>query len=139
VILTIEVGIRSINIDINIWSIRKNSKEEKDFIILIANGVSNWNTSNIATKEELEDAVQQLAIIFENAWRSHSKLKRVTKHSKEWWNQDCTDSLNRYRVSGDIQYWKEFKANVHAAKRKLFDEKIYEIALSNKRPWDLMN
>ena len=29
--------------------------------------------------------------------------------------------------------------NVHTAKRKFFNKKIYEIALSNKRPWDLMN
>ena len=137
--LTIEVGIRNINIDMNIWSIRRDSEEEKDYITSITNGVYNLNTSSITTKEELEDYVQQLAIIFENAWRSHSKLKWVTKHSKEWWNQDCTDCLNRYRVSGDIQYWKEFKANVRTAKRKFFDEKIYKIVLSNKRPWDLMN
>ena len=28
---------------------------------------------------------------------------------------------------------------VHLAKRKFFDDKIYEIASSNKRPWDLMS
>ena len=39
VLLTIEVGIRSINIDINIWSIRKDSEEEKDFITTITNRV----------------------------------------------------------------------------------------------------
>ena len=73
--LTIEVGIRNINININNWSIRKDSKEEKDFISSITNRVSNWNTSSIATEEELEEAIQQLAIIFENAWKSYSKLK----------------------------------------------------------------
>jgi len=57
VLLTIEVGIRSINIDINIQSIRKDSKEEKNFIITITNGVNNLNTSSITTKEELEDSV----------------------------------------------------------------------------------
>jgi len=67
VLLTIEVGIRSINIDINIWSIRKDSEEEKDFITTITNKVNNLNTSSIITKEELKDSVLQLAIIFENA------------------------------------------------------------------------
>ena len=52
---------------------------------------------------------------------------------------ECSDSLNRYRTSGDIQHWKEFKTNVRLAKRIFFDEKIQEIAMSNKRPWDLMN
>ena len=83
VLLAIEVGIRNINININIWSIRKDSEKEKDFIILITNRVGNWNTSNVTTEEELEDAIQQLAFIFENALRSHSKLKQVTKYSKE--------------------------------------------------------
>ena len=54
-------------------------------------------------------------------------------------NPDYTDSLNRYQTSGDLQYWKEFKANVCLAKKKFFNERIHEIALSNKRPWDLMN
>jgi len=76
------------------WSIKKDSKKKKDFITSITNGVSNWNTSSIIAEEELEDIIWQLAIIFENTWRSHSKLKRVTKYSKEWWNQDYTDSLN---------------------------------------------
>jgi len=30
--LIIEIGIGKINTDINIWSIKKNSEEEKDFI-----------------------------------------------------------------------------------------------------------
>jgi len=32
VLLIIEIGIGEINTDINIWSIKKDSKEEKDFI-----------------------------------------------------------------------------------------------------------
>jgi len=52
---------------------------------------------------------------------------------------ECSDSLNRYRTSGNIQHWKEFKTNVCLAKRIFFDEKIQEITMSNKRPWDLMN
>jgi len=97
------------------------------------------DTSNIRTKNGLENSVQQLKIIFDHAWINNSKLKRITKYSKEWWNTECSDSLNRYRTLGDIQYWKEFKTNVCLAKRTFFDEKIQEIAMSNKRPWDLMN
>jgi len=97
------------------------------------------DTSSIVAKEDLKNIIQQLAAIFEHTWQSNSKLKHITKHSKEWWNSECTDSLNRYRVLGDIQYWKEFKANMYSAKRDFFDEKIQEIASSNKRPWNLMN
>ena len=87
----------------------------------------------------LETSVQQLANVFENAWNTHSKQKHITKHSKEWWNQDYTNGLNKYRESGNLKHWKEFKSVVCTVKRKLFDDKIHEIALSNKRPWDLMS
>jgi len=51
----------------------------------------------------------------------------------------CTESLNRYHNTGDIEHWQEFKSNTWIAKKEFFDNKIYEIASSNKRPWDLMN
>jgi len=97
------------------------------------------NTSVIRSQANLESSVQQLANVFKNTWNTHSKQKHITKHSKEWWNQDCTDSLNKYYESGDLKHWKEFKSVVHTVKRKFFDDKIHEIALSNKRPWDLMS
>ena len=50
----------------------------------------------------------------------------------------CTESLNRYRNTGNIEHWREFKSNTRIAKREFFDNKIYEIT-SNKRPWDLIN
>jgi len=66
-------------------------------------------------------------------------MRQITKHSKEWWSPECTTSLNKYQASGNIQHWKEFKANVCTAKKNFFNEKIYKIISSNKRPWDLMN
>jgi len=137
--LVIEIGIGEINTDVNIWSIKKDSEEEKNFITSLVQGIQNLDTSAIRSKENLENLVQQLATIFENMWSFHSKLKHIMKHSKEWWNQDCTNCLNKYHESGDLQHWKEFKSVVHTAKRKFFDGKIHEIASSNKRPWDLMN
>ena len=66
-------------------------------------------------------------------------MKQITKYSKEWWSPDCMTSLNKYRVSCDIQHWKEFKTNICIAKRNFLNKKIYKIVSSNKRPWDLMN
>jgi len=42
------------------------------------------------------------------------------------------DSLNSYQIRGDLADWKAFKSNIQEAKRKIFDEKILEIASSNK-------
>jgi len=40
---------------------------------------------------------------------------------------------------GDLQSWKKYKVTLWDTKRKLFDDKIHEIASSNKRLWDLIN
>jgi len=58
-------------------AIKKNSKEELEFLNSITNGVLELNTSNIATEEELENSVWKLASIFQNAWTTYSKLKRI--------------------------------------------------------------
>ena len=64
--LTIEIGIKEINININIWTISKDSKKKKNFISLITNGIMTLNTANINLKETLENIVQQMAIVFGN-------------------------------------------------------------------------
>jgi len=81
--LIIEVGIIETNINISTRSISKDSKEEKEFIMSLTNGFSNLNSSAIRTKENLENLAQQVALAFKTAWNNHSKLKYITKHSKE--------------------------------------------------------
>jgi len=103
--LIIEVSINETNIDNSFWSISKDSEEEKDFIKAITDGTLALDTSNITSKENLGAIAQQLAGIFNEAWYSQAKKKCITKHSKEWWNHECTESLNRYRNTGDIEHW----------------------------------
>ena len=62
-----EIGIREINTDINIWSIKKDSKEKKDFIFSLVWDIQSLDISTIRSKANLETLVQQLANIFENA------------------------------------------------------------------------
>jgi len=66
ILLVIEVGIADIDIDHSIRSISKNSKEKKDFITSLTKEVSNLNSSDIKTKEDLKNLVQQLAFMFKN-------------------------------------------------------------------------
>jgi len=60
------MGIREINTDINIWSIKKDSEEEKDFIFSLVRGIQSLDTSAIRSKASLETLVQQLANVFKN-------------------------------------------------------------------------
>jgi len=81
--LIIEIGIGEINTNVNIWSIKKDSKEEKDFITSLVQGIQSLDTSVIRSKENLETLVQQLVNVFKNAWSTHSKWKCIIKHSNE--------------------------------------------------------
>jgi len=65
--LIIEISIGEVNTDINIRSIKKDSKEEKEFIFSLVRDVQSLNTSAIRSQANLESSVQQLANAFENA------------------------------------------------------------------------
>jgi len=134
--LVIYVDINNENIDSTIQSIKKDSEEESNFINEIRLNVKLLDTQVITNRHTTTD---QLSLIYEKAWNKHFKPRHITRHSKEWWNQECTDNLNFYRLQDDIAAWKTFKSNIREAKQKFFDEKILKIATSNKRPWDLMN
>jgi len=64
--LIIEISIKEINININIWTISKDSEEEKNFITSITNGIITLDTTNINSKETLENVVQQMTTVFGN-------------------------------------------------------------------------
>ena len=44
-----------------------------------------------------------------------------------------------YQTSRRRIYWIKYKKSVRMAKRVFFDNRIQEIVLTNKRPWDFMN
>ena len=100
--LTIEVGIEEENIDIIVQSIKKDSNEKKDFMSKIGSSVKHPNSSANINKDTFQEIIDQLFSVYENAWTKHSKPRCITKHLKEWWNQNCTHSLTRYHKLGDL-------------------------------------
>jgi len=61
------------------------------------------------------------------------------KYSKKWWNKDCNQALNKYRVSRNLEDWKLFKRTVKSTKRLFFNTKIQEVANKSHGPWKLMS
>ena len=55
--LIIEVCIREVNVNISIMLIKKNSKEEKNFIKSLMYDIENLKLLFIRNKEDLQDAV----------------------------------------------------------------------------------
>ena len=82
------------------------------------------NISSITNKESLQEAVNQLAAIFESTQTKYSKLNYITKYSKEQQSQNCTNNLSRYHVLGDLPSWKNFKALIQDTKQKFFNNMI---------------
>ena len=137
--LVVSIAINEEHIHIKKQMITKDSKNEKEFIKQLGEQISNINTSNIADKETLENITQELATAIEDLWNRHSRTVNITRHSKEWWNEDCRRNLAIYQQLGERKDWRIYRKSVKSAKQTFFDERIQEIASLNKRPWDLMN
>ena len=97
------------------------------------------NTTIIQNSEILEEVVQSILSNIKESWQKNSKLIKITRHSKVWWNEDCHLSLEKYCLSWSLEKWCNFKSTVKKTKRSFFDDKIEEIANTKYGPWDFMN
>ena len=89
--------------------------------------------------EKLEHIVNQLGAIINQAWKKNAKKSKISKHSKQWWMEECSRSLNNYRTTRILNNWKSFKKVVKNVKRSFFDTKIQEVATKSCGSWELMN
>ena len=78
-------------------------------------------------------------MIIDQAWTKNAKKSKISKHSKQWWTEECSHSLNNYRASRSLENWKKFKKVAKDVKRSFFDDKIQEIMNKSCGPWELMN
>jgi len=115
------------------------SDQETGFINNVISNFKKLETSNIEDIDKLERVVNQLGSIIDKAWSNNAKKSKISKHSKQWWLDSCSRSLNTYRTSRSRENWKSFKTTVKDAKRTFFDDKIQEITNKSRGPWELMN
>ena len=115
------------------------SDQESAFIEDIISNFKNLDTSNIEDINKLERVVNQLSAIIDQAWSKNARKCKISKHSKQWWTEDCSHSLDNYRASRSLENWKKFKKVVKDVKRSFFDDKIQEIVNKSHGLWKLMN
>jgi len=108
------------------------SNQESAFVEEVISSFKSLDTSIINDSNELESIINQLGAIIDQAWKKNAKKSRISKHSKQWWTDDCSRALNNYRALRSLENWKNIK-------RSFFDEKIQEITNKRKGPWELMN
>ena len=120
-------------------SIPQKSKQKTAFVEEVILNFKNLDMSNIADTEKLEHIVNQLKVIIDQAWTKNAKKSRISKHSKQWWTEECSCSLNNYRTSRSLDNWKKFKKVIKNTKKSFFNVKIQEVANKSRGPWELMN
>jgi len=121
------------------FTLAPKSKQETAFIHNIILNLKHLDTSNIMDTEVLEYVVNRLRSIIDQAWSKNAKKSRISKHSKQWWSDDCKRSLNNYRSSRSLDNWKKFKNSVKNAKQSFFNDKIQEVANKSRGLWELTN
>jgi len=138
ILLTTSVILDSVIKGVTRRSITRGSEAEKAFINDLRTGVPAITVGTLNTPADIDRVAQALADVFSTAWDKHSKEVCITKHSQPWWDDECTESLSQYKTKKSDKSWLAFWQTVKATKHKFFDSQIEDIALSNKRPWDLM-
>ncbi|KAJ3527773.1 hypothetical protein NMY22_g9661 [Coprinellus aureogranulatus] len=121
-------------------TIKGGSDEEAAFIFQINTGLADLlhGLGPLDTPEAVEELSQAIAGVFSGAWQVHSKGYTITVKSKPWWGETCQTAYDEYREDNSPETRRAFRAAVRAAKREFFDEKVTEISVDHKRPWDLM-
>ena len=82
----------------------------------------------IQNAETLEEVVQSMSSKIEELWQKNSKLIKILRHFKAWWNEDCYLLLEKYYLFQSFENQYNFKRTVKKFKRSFFDDKIEEIA-----------
>jgi len=74
----------------------KNSEEESRFIKEAIHAIKIINNNDLANSLKLEETIISLASRIDCAWKANSKQIKITKWSKNWWNEECNNVLNIY-------------------------------------------
>jgi len=101
--LSIEIPIIEEVIQSSKLSIHPKSDHETAFVEEIILSFKILDTSVISNSNKLKSIVNQLGTIIDQAWKKNAKKSRISKHSKQWWTDDCSRSLNNYRASRSLE------------------------------------
>ncbi|XP_006456097.1 hypothetical protein AGABI2DRAFT_77234, partial [Agaricus bisporus var. bisporus H97] len=137
--LIMRVPIREVDIRISRMTIDPDSKEELDFCNEVRTKLGEINLDWLDTHEGVEDCAQAIARVFVEGWEHHSAERIITVHSKSWWNTECTEAKLLLAEERSPENISIFRRACSAAKRAFFDNRINDIAVETKQPWDLMS
>jgi len=97
-ISTIEENIISVK-----RSIVKGSEEKKSFIKEVMASFRSLNMSNLSDIPSLKKIIGNFTDIVAESWKKYAKNINITKHSKSWWNKNCSRALEKYRNTKNLE------------------------------------
>ena len=115
------------------------SDQESKFIKDVISKFKDLDMTSIKDIDKLERVIKQFGMFIDQAWTKNTKKSKISKHSKQWWTEACSHSLDNYRSSRSLENWKKFKKIIKDTKRSFFDDKIQEVVNKSCCPWELMN
>lgn len=76
--------------------VKRDTEAAAEFIDDIGRKIAELPT-DFQTKDDLVRVADRLQDVLHTAWNDHATIPRRSKHSKAWWNQECTDSAHAAR------------------------------------------
>ena len=137
--LLVDLPISPENICFSRKVLKCNSDKENDFLSSITMGLRALNFFRLDSVDNLDLLSIAVSRVISNAWDANARNITVTTRSKEWWNNEYRDALAAYQRTEAREDWCLFYSTTRSAKWSFFDDRIAEIASTNKRPWDLMS
>ena len=137
--LLLDLPILPENIHFSRKVLKHDSDKENNFLSSVTMGLHALNFFRLNSVDDLDLLSTTVSRVISNAWEINARNITVTTQSKEWWNDECRDALVAYRRTGAREDWHLFRSTTRSAKQSFFDDRIAEIASTNKRPWDLMS
>ena len=64
----------------------------------------------------LKNIILTLAYSIERIWKENLKVINITKYFKSWWDNNCSQYLEKYRLTKSTDDWKQFKKMVKNTK-----------------------
>ena len=132
--LTVIIPLSKEIIQISKLILTPKSDQESKFIKDIILKFKDLDTTSIKDIDKLKRVIKQFGTIIDQAWTKNAKISKISKHSRQWWMEVCSRSLNNYRSSRSLENWKKFKKIVKDIKRSFFNDKIQEVANKSRGP-----
>ena len=88
--LSIEIPIIEEVIQSSKLMIHPKSNQEMAFVEEVISSFKSLDTSVIDNSDKLENIVNQLGMIIDQAWKKNAKKSRISKYSKQWWMDNCS-------------------------------------------------